>query len=121
MVRYNLHFKNVPSGTSDEELNQFFGKFGEIRSLKQMRSSPTSTSGEEPAPQGEPLGFGFVCYASVESAMRARIECRTQTFKSTLLTVNQFEPKASRLAHLEEQRDKRRLEFHKQLVQSHVP
>lgn len=126
MSRFNLYFKNIPQGTTDEELRQFFSQFGEIKSLKQMHrkldSGPTPDNTAAPVAEGEPLGFGFVSFSTIESATRARLECRTRPFSgSTLLTVCQFEPKATRTAHLEEQRDRKRLEFHKQLLQAHEP
>jgi len=102
MIRFNLYFKNVPKDASEEELQIFFSQFGEIKSLKLMRKSPT-----------EHLGFGFVSFSTIEAAARARIESKKLLFKDQQLYVCQFETKQSRLAHLEEARDKRRLENYK--------
>jgi polyadenylate-binding protein len=95
MRKYNLYFKNLPQGTTDEELRTYFGRFGEIKSLTQMREKLSNPSDE--AAQGRSLGFGFVCFASAESAARARVESRSLPFKDgATLTVCPFEPKATR-------------------------
>ena len=109
MLRYNLYFKNLPADASDEELKAHFSQFGEIRSLKIMKKDD------------ETLGFGFVSFATVEAAARARIESKSLKFKGASLYVGQFEPKKVRQAHIEEARDKISLEKHKQLLNSTQP
>jgi RNA recognition motif-containing protein len=44
MLRYNLYFKGLPHGTTEEELIQYFGQFGEIKSLKLMRKRAVDPS-----------------------------------------------------------------------------
>jgi RNA recognition motif-containing protein len=37
---------------------------------------------------GESLGFGFVSFTTIESAIRAKHECKTKLFKGRFLIVN---------------------------------
>jgi RNA recognition motif-containing protein len=89
MVKYNLYFKNLPSDSNEEELKDFFSQFGEIRSLRLMRKKVTAKEDEsKEAVYGESLGFGFVSFVTIESAIRARHECKTKLFKGRYLIVN---------------------------------
>ncbi len=113
MVRFNLYYKNVPKEAGEKELKEYFEQFGEIKSLKLMRKVTAEDSKEE----GESLGFGFVSYTSIESALRARTESRLKPFLgSPTFTVCQFESKSTRQSHMEETRDKLRLERHKNFI-----
>jgi polyadenylate-binding protein len=38
MVRFNLFLKNVPDSATDEELFEFFSKFGEVKNLRIVRN-----------------------------------------------------------------------------------
>ena len=132
MLKFNLYFKNFPIESTEDELKEFFSQFGEIKSLKVMRkrvevaqssslsvdeeSKSQSPSSQVLKPLGESLGFGFVSFNSIESAIRAKHECKNLQFKGRLLIVNQFEPKSVRQAHLLEARDKLKLEKHKMLM-----
>jgi RNA recognition motif-containing protein len=118
MVRYNLYFKNVPNEAAEKELKEYFDQFGEIKSLKLMRKAAAEDSKEE----GKSLGFGFVSYTTIESALRARTESRLKPFLgSSTFTVCQFESKSTRLAHMEETRDKLRLDRHKKFINDNIP
>ena len=55
-------------------------------------------------------------YSTVEAAGRARLESKKLPFKGETMQVCQFESKQTRLAHIEEVRDKRRLESYKELM-----
>lgn len=103
MVRFNLYFKLVPKEATEEELREHFGQFGEIKSLRLMREKDSEAH----------LGFGFVSFATIEAAAKARVESKRQAFRGVHLHVCQFETKESRAAHLEETRDRRRLENYK--------
>ena len=65
---------------------------------------------------GESLGFGFVSFNSIESAIRAKHECKNKLFNGRYLIVNQFEPMSVRVAHILEVREKLKLEKHKMLM-----
>ena len=89
MLKYNLYFKNLPSESSENELKEFFSQFGEIRSLKLMRKKlPPKEDESKEIVFGESLGFGFVSFVTIESALRARHECKTKLFKGRYLIVN---------------------------------
>lgn len=113
MARFNLYFKLVPKEATEEELRDHFSQYGEIKSLRLMRNA-----GEA---EGAHLGFGFVSFATIEAAAKARIESKRQLFKGVQLHVCQFETRQSRTAHLEETRDRRQLENYKQLMRSSAP
>lgn len=59
-------------------------------------------------------------FGSIEAAARARIESKSRPYKGVILFVCQFEPKTIRQAHLEEARDRKRLENHKKLLSTHA-
>ena len=48
MLKYNLYFKNLPAGSTEEELKEFFSEFGDIKSLKLVRKKV-----EEPVKEAE--------------------------------------------------------------------
>jgi RNA recognition motif-containing protein len=96
MLRYNLHFKNLPSGSTEEELREYFSEFGDIKSLKLMKRKIIKEISEEglekeedqkvseniPAlEEGESLGFGFVSFSTIEAAAKAKYESKTKKFK----------------------------------------
>jgi RNA recognition motif-containing protein len=122
MLRYNLYFKNVPADSTEAELTEYFAEYGEIKSLKLMRkpAEPAEVPSEE-VKVGESLDFGFVSFATTESAARARHESKAKPFKGVTLFVCQFEPKSLRQAHILEARDKLQLEQYKKLLRPTVP
>ena len=56
--------------TTQEELEEFFEKFGEVQSLKQAKGK-----------NDEFLGFGFVSFKSAEGAVKAKAEAQNLLFK----------------------------------------
>ena len=134
MHKFNLYFKNFPPDTTESELRDYFSKFGEIKSLKIMRSKVLegalpSNGGDDSRPVsppegrqgfneqanafGDSLGFGFVCFATAEATAKAKLESKALPFRDRILYVNQFESKSVRQAHLAETRDKKQLELYK--------
>lgn len=105
-AKFNLYVKNIPVDTTEQELAEFFGRFGQLKNIKIMRQSKEDAS-------SVPLGFGFVSYQSSDSAARAKLEVQNIPFKGVILFVSQFEPKETRQSHLAETIDKKMLERHK--------
>ena len=104
MARQNLYFRGFPVDTSvsvtstEKELVDFFTTFGEVSNLRLMlarrpQSLAVSASGEGASdPQrSSMLGFGFVCYKSIEDAQRARVEASKRPFRGCSLFISQFE------------------------------
>jgi polyadenylate-binding protein len=121
MQKFNLYVKNFPLDTTEEELKEFFAKFGEVHNVRIMKAKKTEESKSSSAESSgaappESLGFGFVSYTQTESAARAKLETKNVPFKGVLLYVNQFETKAIREAHKAEVRDKKLLEKHKRIL-----
>jgi polyadenylate-binding protein len=68
MLKFNLYVKNIPLDSTEEELHEYFSKFGLLKNVKIMHSV---------AENGEPsknLGFGFVSFDNSDSAARAKLE-----------------------------------------------
>ena len=59
----NVYVKNFGEDFSDEDMKNLFEKFGEIQSMKVMRTE-----------DGKSRGFGFVSYADPEHASKV-ISC----------------------------------------------
>uniref|UniRef100_A0A7S2V0L8 Polyadenylate-binding protein n=1 Tax=Fibrocapsa japonica TaxID=94617 RepID=A0A7S2V0L8_9STRA len=66
----NLYIKNIPEDWSEEKLNDEFGKFGEVTSVKAVikKMDPVEEGAPPPKVAG---GYGFVNYADHESAVKA--------------------------------------------------
>ena len=102
MQKLNLYVKNFPPETTEDELREFFSKFGEVQNVRIMRQKKAPSTGEasdeikKEEEVGDSLGFGFISYTQTEAASRARLETKSITFKGVLLYVNQFETKAVR-------------------------
>ena len=99
MARQNLYFRGFPVDPlvsvqeTENELAEFFKIFGEVTNVKLMRGKRTSAgSAEDPADSAATmLGFGFVCFKSVEDAQRARMEASKRPFRGCTLYISQFE------------------------------
>ena len=117
MARQNLYFRGFPVDTSvsvestEKELVDFFTTFGEVSNLKLMLAKKSSTqsvvnsSSSAAEPADSMLGFGFVCYKSIEDAQRARVEASKRPFRGCSLFISQFETREQRKAHMLERID----------------
>ena len=113
MSRQNLYFRGFPVDSSvsnkitERELHEFFTQFGEVSNLKLMLAKKPMPSGlnENNVPAENMLGFGFVCYKSVEDAQRARVEASKRPFRGCTLYISQFETREQRRAHMLERID----------------
>ena len=110
MARQNLYFRGFPVDSSvsveetEKELTEFFATFGEVSNIKLMLARKPN-KGAEPEPNDSMLGFGFVCYKSVEDAQRARVEASKRPFRGNSLYISQFETREQRKAHMLERID----------------
>lgn len=57
--RCNLYVKNFPANTTDVQLKEYFGKFGEIESVKIFKKD-------------EEAVYAFVCFKNPDHAAMAR-------------------------------------------------
>ena len=113
MSRQNLYFRGFPVDSSvsntitERELHEFFTQFGEVSNLKLMLAKKPVPSGlnEAKVSAENMLGFGFVCYKSVEDAQRARVEASKRPFRGCTLYISQFETREQRRAHMLERID----------------
>ena len=113
MARQNLYFRGFPVDSAvsvkdtERELNEFFSTFGEVNNIKLMLAKKPQTAERAPDASGSDgmLGFGFVCYKSVEDAQRARVEASKRPFRGISLYISQFETREQRKAHMLERID----------------
>jgi len=63
--RCNLYVKNFPPNTTKEQLEELFGKYGEIESVKLF-------------PADGPVSYAFVCFKNPEKATLAKQELHNQ-------------------------------------------
>lgn len=95
----NLIVRNVDPQTTEEEFQNFFSNFGEIRKTKVIHSA----------------GIGFVCFMDRESARKAK-ETPNLILHNLELSLAYCEPKESRQKQLEEKFDKKA--FERQRIQA---
>jgi len=106
MARQNLYFRGFPVDSSvsiestEKELVEFFTTFGEVANLKLMVTKRIDSSSTDSM-----LGFGFVCYKTIEDAQRARMEASKRPFRGQSLFISQFETREQRRAHMLERID----------------
>lgn len=79
MARHNLYFRGFPLDpaesieATEKDLFKFFSTYGEVMNVKLMKNK--NLEGEAELKSGEHLlGFGFVCFKTVDEAARARAE-----------------------------------------------
>eukprot|EP01096_Ripella_sp_DP13-Kostka_P004167 TRINITY_DN1626_c0_g1_i1.p1 TRINITY_DN1626_c0_g1~~TRINITY_DN1626_c0_g1_i1.p1 ORF type:complete len:521 (-),score=273.32 TRINITY_DN1626_c0_g1_i1:158-1720(-) len=94
--RNNLYVKNLDESIDDEGLRAAFKDFGEISSVKVMRTD-----------QGLSKGFGFVCFGSVEAAEQALQKMFGVVVSGKPLYVAHAQPRDQRRQQLEQQFAKR--------------
>ena len=78
----NIYAGNLNYGVSEEELEQVFGKYGEVTSVKIIRDKYTDQS----------KGFGFVEMANDDEATKAIEELNGTEVKGREMRVNQARP-----------------------------
>jgi RNA recognition motif-containing protein len=81
-----LHVKNLPYATTNKELSDHFGRFGEIRRAVHCTDRET----------GKPRGFGFVEFAHESDARRALKEADGSTFAGRVIAVSEATPRPRR-------------------------
>lgn len=91
--RCNLYVKNFPPNTTEQQLREYFGKFGEIESVKIFSKD------------GEAV-YAFVCFKNPDNAALAKNQLNQQTFNGKILYINHYEIKEVRKIQQEEIRDK---------------
>jgi RNA recognition motif-containing protein len=91
--RCNLYVKNFPPTTTKQQLEELFGKYGEIENIKLFPK------------EGEAI-YAFVCFKNPEKASQAKAELNQTTFNGKQLYINHYEIKEIRKAQYEEFHDK---------------
>jgi RNA recognition motif-containing protein len=81
--RCNLYVKNFPPNTTEQQLKEFFAKFGEIESVKIFSKD------------GEAV-YAFVCFKNPDNAALAKQHGPQQTFNNKTLYINHYEIKEIR-------------------------
>jgi RNA recognition motif-containing protein len=104
LKKFNLYIKNFGPDTTEEELVKFFSHFGQLRNVKIPKEEIRDAEGNV---KFQNRGYAFVCFIKQEDAAKAKKEAEKMLFQGTHLYVSFFENKETRLAKLEEQRDKR--------------
>merc|ERR1712238_634247 len=85
----NVYVKNINEEYDEARLNDMFGKYGKISSVKIMKSE-----------DGKSKGFGFVSFESPEEAMTACDELNGQDLDGKTVFVGRAQKKAERQAEL---------------------
>jgi RNA recognition motif-containing protein len=78
-----LYVGNLPYQTDETELQELFGQFGSVNSVRVMRDMAT----------GRARGFAFVEMATEEEAQTAATSLNGHQFGGRTLTVNEARPK----------------------------
>ena len=95
----------VSTKDTEKELTDFFSTFGEVSNIKLMLTKKPADEVNTSSSSENMLGFGFVCYKSVEDAQRARVEASKRPFRGSQLYISQFETREQRKAHMLERID----------------
>lgn len=82
----NLYVGNLSYDASEEQIEQTFGEYGEVRSVRLIMDRET----------GRPRGFGFVEMGDQSSGLNAIDNLNGQEMLGRRLVVNEARPKASR-------------------------
>lgn len=81
-----LYVGNLPNSISEQELQDVFTPFGEVKSVNIIKDKDT----------GEPRGFGFVEIADTEAAQTAIAEVDGKEVKGRKLKVSEAQPRPER-------------------------
>ncbi|KAL1970656.1 hypothetical protein VTN77DRAFT_4300 [Rasamsonia byssochlamydoides] len=95
----NVYIKNIDHEVTDDEFREFFGKYGEITSATISRDE-----------NGKSRGFGFVNYATHDSAQKAVDEMNDKEWRGQKLYVGRAQKKHEREEELRKQYEAARLE-----------
>ena len=95
MANKNLYFRGFPVESDqdvekiEQDLKSWFSAFGKVQNVKLMlaRGGIETEEGKKP----KLLGYGFVCFSSVEHAQKAKQEAPKELFKGKTLYICQFE------------------------------
>lgn len=79
----NIFVGNLSKDVTDDDLQNLFSSYGNIRSVKIIRDMFS----------GESKGFGFIEMPGLEEAKKAINELNTQELKGKKITVNEARPK----------------------------
>lgn len=82
----NIYIGNLSGKTTEEDLREAFGVFGEVSSANVIKDRFS----------GEPKGFGFVEMPSKEEAEKAIEELNGSDLQGSPITVNEARPRADR-------------------------
>lgn len=70
-MKQNIYFRSIPGEVKDEEISDFFSKFGQIKSMKIMTHYVFINGLTEECKKG------YVCYSTVMEAEKAKNEANT--------------------------------------------
>ncbi len=79
----NIFVGNLSKDVTDDDLQNLFSSYGNVRSIKIIRDMFS----------GESKGFGFVEMPGLEEAKKAINELNTQELKGKKITVNEARPR----------------------------
>ncbi|MDD5067679.1 MAG: RNA-binding protein [bacterium] len=82
----NIYVGNLSRETTEDELKQAFGQYGQVGSVSIIKDRLT----------GEPRGFGFIEMTAKEEAENAIRSLNGQDLKGRNLTVNEARPRNDR-------------------------
>jgi len=82
----NIYVGNLPFSTTDDELQDLFSQFGEVRRAQIITDRES----------GRSRGFGFVEMDDDEAAQEAMAALNAQQYGGRSLTVNEARPKNDR-------------------------
>ena len=85
----NLFVKNLSKTCTPKDVFEIFSKYGPIDSIELKN-----------APNGECMGYGYVDFATEESANKAMEELDQTKFQDNIISVSLFTPKEKRLENL---------------------
>lgn len=92
MQRCNLYVKDLPPSTTEEQLYQYFSRYGEVLKLKIITK------------EGQAI-YAFVCFKSPDSAILAKQQAATNPFNGQQLYINFYVLSGQRKNEQDQQRD----------------